>query len=45
MASSLITLRYKANEVIVNEGDPGYSFFIIKSGKVGVYKVKLLFNI
>lgn len=37
----LIQKTYKPFEIIVNEGDAGLGWFILKSGKVGVFKGSL----
>ena len=34
----LIQKTYKPNEIIVKEGETGLGWFILKSGKVGVFK-------
>ena len=38
IAGALITQEYAKGQVIVNEGDPGSSFYIIKEGTAAVYK-------
>lgn len=38
IAGALITQEYVKGQVIVNEGDPGSSFYIIKEGTAAVYK-------
>lgn len=38
IAGALITQEYAKGQVIVNEGDPGSSFYIIKEGSAAVYK-------
>lgn len=38
MMELLIQKFYKPFEIIVNEGDGGLGWFILKSGKVGVFK-------
>ncbi|KAM3131653.1 hypothetical protein pb186bvf_016184 [Paramecium bursaria] len=38
ISSVLFTLVYKKGEIIVTEGEPATSFFIIKKGSVAVYK-------
>jgi cGMP-dependent protein kinase len=34
----LITLNFKAGEIIVNEGDQADSFFLIKKGEIEIVK-------
>ena len=38
ISQGLIQLPFKAGQVVVNEGDPGNSLYIIKKGEIGVYK-------
>jgi len=38
---SLVLKTYKSNEIIVREGENGLGWFILKSGKVGVFKGSL----
>lgn len=38
---SLVLKTYKANEIIVREGEDGLGWFILKSGRVGVFKGSL----
>lgn len=38
VSASLVTLKYYKNQVIVEEGDPGSAFYIIKEGVAGLYK-------
>jgi CRP-like cAMP-binding protein len=38
IAGALITQEYTKGQVIVNEGDPGSSFYIIKEGTAVVCK-------
>lgn len=42
IAAVLITQKYYKNQTIVNEGDPGSSFYIIK--EVFLYKLSLKIN-
>lgn len=38
IASALISVRFKGNDTIVSEGDRADSFYLIKEGKVAVWK-------
>lgn len=38
IASALISVRFKAGDTIVAEGDRADSFYLIKEGKVSVWK-------
>lgn len=38
IASSLIRQKFYKNQTIIQEGDPGSSFFYIKEGNASVYK-------
>ncbi len=41
MMEMLVQKTYKPHEIIVNEGDEGLGWFILKSGRVGVFKGSL----
>lgn len=38
IAGSLVAQNFSKGQTIVNEGDPGSSFYIIKSGEASVWK-------
>lgn len=38
IAASLVTLKYYKNQYIVEEGDPGSAFYIIKEGVASLFK-------
>lgn len=38
LAGHVITQKFTANQIIVNEGDPANCFFIIKEGRVSAFK-------
>ena len=38
IAGSLIPQQYTRGQVIVNEGDPGSTFYVIKEGEASVWK-------
>lgn len=38
IAGSLIAQSYSKGQIIVNEGDPGSTFYIIKDGEASVWK-------
>lgn len=38
IASALINQKYYKNQTIIQEGDPGSAFYILKEGSAAVYK-------
>lgn len=38
ISASLVTLKYYKNQYIVEEGDPGSAFYIIKEGVASLFK-------
>ncbi|KAI5299520.1 hypothetical protein KEM56_003175, partial [Ascosphaera pollenicola] len=42
VADALRTVRYKPGETIINEGEPGNSFYLLESGTANAYKAGIL---